>query len=249
MNNRLLLLLLLSFFVTTSLTRAGANVESRKLLWGNNITTEEGQPLGRFELYEGEEPANAVDAFVRSISSDIDLGNEITFRNNLLDVVCESDSITCSTKVPVVYRKIVNDENGTNLGAIEIYENEEVVDAVVRFLRQSQVSADEIALKNYMFEQACGQARVLCTRNVAVVYNRTINDIDGSSIGRLVIYENEEPADKVFKWCNENNASQYFDCECVSYDCSSTLISHQTLITSFFLFLLNIYCSHCKLSL
>ena len=218
MNNRLLLRLSLSF-ITTLLTRVGANVESRKLLWGNNITTEEGHPLGRFELYEGEEPADAVDAFVQRLSNDIDLGNEIAFRNNLLDVVCESDSITCSTRVPVVYRKIVNDDNGKNLGAIEIHENEEVIDAVVRFLRQSQVSVDEIALKNYMFEQACGHARVLCTRNVAVVYSRTINDIDGSSIGRLVIYENEEPADAVFKWCKENNALDYFDCEYVWYDC------------------------------
>ena len=248
MNNRLLLRLSLSF-ITTLFTRAGANVESRKLLWGNNITIEEGQLLGRFELYEGEEPANAVDAFVQSISNDIDLGNEIAFRNNLLDVVCKSDSIACFTRVPVVYRKIVNDENGTNLGAIGIFENEEVIDAVVRFLRQSQVSVDEIALKNYMFEQACGHARVLCTRNVAVVYNRTINDIDGSSFGGLVIYENEEPADKVFKWCKENNVSDYFDCEYVWYDCSSTLISNHTDLFPLFFFLMNVYCSHCKLSL
>ena len=74
-------------------------------------------------------------------------------------------------------------------------------------------SVDEIALKNYMFEQACGLARVLCTRNVAVVYNQMINESDGSPIDRLVIYENEEPADKAFKWCKENNVVKYYDCE------------------------------------
>ena len=88
-----------------------------------------------------------------------------------------------------------------------------MIDAVVRFLRQSKVSVDEIALKNYMFEQACGLARVLCTRNVAVVYNQMINESDGSPIDRLVIYENEEPADKAFKWCKENNVVKYYDCE------------------------------------
>ena len=210
MNNRLLLRLSL-LFITTLLT--GANVESRELLWGNNITTEEGQPLGRFELYEGEEPVDAVHAFVQRLSSDIDLGNEIAFRNNLLDVVCESDSITCSTRVPVVYRKTVNDENGKNLGAIEIYENEEVIDAVVRFLRQSKANVDEIALKNYMFQQACGLDRVLCTRNVAVVFDQMIQENDGSPIDRLVIYENEEPADKVYQWCKDNNVETYYDCE------------------------------------
>lgn len=212
--NNLLLLLSLSFVTLRSC--AGANVESRKLLWGNNITNEKGHQLGRLEIYEGQEAINVVDAFVQNIASDVDLGNAIGFRNNLLDVVCgESESIICSTrtKVPVVYRKMINDEQGNNLGAIEIYENEEVIDAVVRFLRQSKVSVDEIALKNSMFEQACGHARVLCTRNIAVVYNRTINESDGSPIGRLVIYENEEPADKVFQWCNENNAAKYYDCE------------------------------------
>lgn len=168
--------------------------------------------MGRLEIYEGEEAVNVVDAFVQNIDSDVDLGSAIGFRSNLLDVVCESESITCSTRVPVVYRKIINDEQGKNLGAIEINENEEVIDAVVRFLRESQVSVDEIALKNAMFEQACGHARVLCTRNVAVVYNQMINGI-GSPIGRLVIYENEEPADKVFEWCKENNVSEYYDCE------------------------------------
>ena len=218
--NNLLLLLSLSF--VTLLSCAGANVESRKLLWGNTITNEKGHQLGRLEIYEGQEAINVVDAFVQNIASDVDLGNAIGFRNSLLDVVCgESDSIICEQRVPVVYRKIINDELGKNLGAIEIYENEEVIDAVVRFLRQSKVSVDEIALKNYMFEQACSHARVLCTRNVAVVYNRMINKSDGSPIGRLVIYENEEPADKVFKWCKENNASEYYDCE---YECPSTLV-------------------------
>ena len=202
-------LLLLSLSFGTLLSCAGASDESRKLLWGNDISTEEGHSLGRLEIYEGEEAVNVVDAFVQNA----ELGNAIGFRSNLLDVVCESESITCSTRVPVVYRKTINDEHGKNLGAIEINENEEVIDAVVRFLRQSKVSVDEIALKNAMFEQACGHARVLCTRNVAVVYNRMINGSDGSPIGKLVIHENEEPADKVFEWCKENNASEYYDCE------------------------------------
>jgi len=209
MNNSMLLFL--SF--VTLLSCAGASVGSRKLLWGNDITTEAGHPLGRLEIFEGEEAINVVDAFVQNIADDVDLGNAIGFRSNLLDVVCESESITCSTRVPLVYRKLINDEHGKNLGAIEVYENEELIDAVVRFLRQTKVSVDEIALKNYVFEQACGLARVLCTRNVAVVYNQMINESDGSPIDRLVIYENEEPADKAFKWCKENNVVKYYDCE------------------------------------
>ena len=107
-----------------------------------------------------------------------------------------------------------------------------MIDAVVRFLRQSKVSVDEIALKNYMFEQACGLARVLCTRNVAVVYNQMINESDGSPIDRPVIYENEEPADKAFKWCKENNVVKYYDC----MTCSSFLFVNKPKFIYSFLF-------------
>jgi len=206
-------------------------VESRKLLWGNDIATEAGHPLGRLEIYEGDEAINVVDAFVQNIADDVDLGHAIGFRSNLLDVVCGSGSITCTTRVPLVYRKVINDEHGKNLGAIEVHENEEVIDAVVRFLRQSEVSVDEISLKNYIFEQACGLARVLCTRNVAVVFNQMINESDGSPIDRLVIYENEEPADKVFKWCKENDVVKYSDCEFVLL--LLTLVNKPSLLCSF----------------
>lgn len=251
--NMINMMLFLSFVALLS-SCAGKNVESRKLLWGNEIKTEEGQSLGRLEIYEGEEAINVVDAFVQNVADVADLGNSVGFRSNILDIVCAADSITCSTRVPLVYRKIINDEHGKNLGAIEIYENEEVIDATVRFLRQSKVSVDEIALKNYMFEQACGLARVRCTRNVAVVYNQMINESDGSPIDRLVIYDNEEPADKVFKWCKENNVVKYYDCEYVLLACSSLLFYQQT-ITNLLIplplclcpFLMNV-CSHYKFS-
>jgi hypothetical protein len=214
------ILLLLSFI--TLLSFAGANVESRKLLWGNDIKSEEGHPLGRLEIYEGQEAINVVDAFVQNIP--VDVGNLINFRSNLFDIVCKSSSINCTQRVPLMYRKSVNDEHGKNLGAIEIYENEEVIDAVVRFLRKSKAEIDEITLKNYMLEQACGLTRVLCTRNVAVVFDRIINASDGSRINGLVIYENEEPADKVYKWCKENNVVQYYDCESLFFIAIFTFI-------------------------
>ena len=62
-----------------------------------------------------------VDAFVQNIADDVDLGHAIGFRSNLLDVVCGSCSITCTTRVPLVYRKVINDEHGKNLGAIEVH--------------------------------------------------------------------------------------------------------------------------------
>ena len=113
-------------------------------------------------------------------------------------------SIACSRRVPVVFRRTINDEDGGSHGEIEILENEEVVDAVVRFVGKSKRSLDGLALRNAMLRQACGIERVRCTRDVAVVYEQRINTEDGSLIGTLVVYKNEEPADKVYGWSREN---------------------------------------------
>jgi hypothetical protein len=92
--------LFLSF--VTFLSCTGVSVESRKLLWGNDIATEAGHPLGRLEIYEGDEAINVVDAFVQNIADDVDLGHAIGFQSKLLDVVCGSDSITCTTRVQLM---------------------------------------------------------------------------------------------------------------------------------------------------
>ena len=68
---------------------------------------------------------------------------------------------------------LVKDENDKKvLDSIDIFEGEEVIDAVDRFIRQSKMSLDEISLKNYMLQEACKDVyRVKCTRNVGVAEN------------------------------------------------------------------------------
>mmetsp|Transcript_1324 Transcript_1324/g.2858 ORF Transcript_1324/g.2858 Transcript_1324/m.2858 type:complete len:850 (+) Transcript_1324:50-2599(+) len=173
----------------------------RPRIWFNEITSDDGQQLGALEILEGDEAIDTVDSFVQRAG--VDTNDRNAFRGNLLNVICKS--IACSRQIPVVFRKAINDEAGRSNGAIEILENEEVIDAVVRFIRKSKLTLDEIALKNYMLQQACGTGRVKCTRNVAVVHNQKINSADGSPIGTLTIYENEEPVDKVYRWSQENS--------------------------------------------
>lgn len=167
---------------------------------------------------EGDEAIDAIDNFVQKV----EVGDRNAFRENLLNVICKS--IVCSRSVPVLYKKAIKDENGNSNGAIEIFENEEVIDATVRFIRKSKLSLDEIALKNYMLQQACGIDRLKCTRNVAVVYRQTINTAEGSPINTLTIYENEEPADKVYQWCQENNIPVGFMESIMNAVCDSELV-------------------------
>jgi hypothetical protein len=77
---------------------------------------------------------------------------------NRLESKLQSNVFTtcCSRVIPVVFRKAIKDKDGNFKGNIEIFEDEEVIDAVVRFIRKSKLSLDEITLKNYMIQQACG---------------------------------------------------------------------------------------------
>lgn len=112
----------------------------RPRIWYNEITIENGRRLGALEILEGDEAVDTVDGFVQRIS--VDVGDRSVFRRNLLGTICKD--IVCSRTTPVVFRKAIKDQDGNSNGAIEIYENEEVIDAVVRFIRKSGLSFDEI---------------------------------------------------------------------------------------------------------
>ena len=142
----------------------------RPVVWSNEISSaEDGQPLGVLDVLLGDEPVDAVDAFVQNIS--VDLGDEVVFRNNILEVVCKS--LECTRTTPVVFRMLVKTEDGKELlDSIDIYEGEEVIDAVDRFISRSNLGLDEVTLKNYMLQEACkDEYRVKCTKNVGVAEN------------------------------------------------------------------------------
>ena len=171
------------------------------IIWTHEISSAEGEHIGYVEVVKDEEPVDAVDRFARRHSLS---GNELY---NLLNFVCEQ--ISCSRDRPVVFRKDVTDENGNNVGAVEILEEEEVIDAVVRFIRDTSIDLDEIAFKNHFFEHACDNPRVKCTRNISHVFDNRITDKDGVFLGQLVITEHEEPADKVFQFCEETKLKEH----------------------------------------
>ena len=193
----------------------------RPRIWRNEITSDDGQNLGVLEVLDGDEPIDVIDTFVQRITADI--GDKYVFRQNMLSVVCKST--TCSRTTPVIFKKEIKDQNGLSNGSVEIFENDEVIDAVVRFIRKSKLSLDEIALKNYMLQQACVFSRIKCTRNIGVVYTQKIN-IEGASspANTLTIYENEEPADKVYRWLQDNKVSTGYLSNIMDSVCDSDLV-------------------------
>lgn len=180
----------------------------RPSIWQRPIKGEDGKTLGTLIILLGDEPIDVIDRFVQGLDAK-NAPNRHEFRHKLWDVVCQS--VKCTRSVPVVYRKSIKNEHGRHIGEVEILENQEVIDGTVAFLQKTNQVSDEIALKNYMLQDACRNPRVKCTRNVAIVFTKKFKRENGSPFNTLIIYENEEPADKVYQFCQEENSIEYYD--------------------------------------
>lgn len=180
----------------------------RPIIWQRPISSEDGETLGTLDILLGDEPIDVIDQFVQGLDAKR-APNKHAFRHNLCDVVCKS--VQCTRSTPVVYRKSIKNEHGRHIGNVEILENQEVIDGTVAFLQKTDLVSDEIALKNYMLQDACRNPRVKCTRNVAIVFIKKFKRENGSPFNTLTIFENEEPADKVYQFCQEEKSIEYYD--------------------------------------
>jgi hypothetical protein len=79
----------------------------------------------------------------------------------------------------------VNNEGGEPLGAVEVLENEEVTDAVTRFLSKTTLSLEEPKLRDYFFQDACTNPRVKCDKKYNVEWDNRLVDENGKELGRL----------------------------------------------------------------
>ena len=164
------------------------------------ITGQDGKMIGNIEIRKDEEPVDVVDRFV--VRNDL---SEV-YRNYILELICKD--IVCKRSRPVIFRKAISDESGGNLGLVEILEGDEVIDAVVRFLRKSNIPMDEMALKNFFLQHACQYERLKCSRVIAHVFDNIIKDDNNTTIGKLIITEAEEPADKIDVFCKQHDLSE-----------------------------------------
>ena len=159
------------------------------------IASAAGRTLGSFAVLRNEDPIDSVDYFAQVHGLDVE------HRDTILEMACQE--FPCNRTRPIVWRKSIDDGNGNVLGMITVLEDEEVADAAHRFLRDFAIPLDRNGLRNYLFQQACSNARVRCTRLVANVVDRDIVHTNGTAIGRLIVQENQEPADAIYEWAKE----------------------------------------------
>jgi hypothetical protein len=173
--------------------------------------------LDGISILLGEEPVDSIDRFIIHYG----LSNEIKYQ--LIQSICQE--VTCTRSTPVVFRTNVDDGNGGQLGTVEFLEGEEVVDGVVRFLRKSNIQVDEIGFKNYFFKIACSNIRLKCTRNVSHLFDGDVHrSEDGLNLGRLIVTEFDQVADKVYTFCLERECGEGYMWGLIDTLCNMDLI-------------------------
>ena len=126
------------------------------VVWSEEIQLEDDTYIGAVSVFAGREPVDDIDRFVKHH------GLDPAYRDTILVQCCED--IECTRDKPLIYSKDVSNEHGQPIGTVEILEEDEVVDTVVKFVIDNEVNLDIIALKNYFFQEACGRPGAVCTR-------------------------------------------------------------------------------------
>ena len=107
--------------------------------------------------------------------------------------------LPCQRLVPLVLTKVLRDKDGTALVRLDILRNKEPIDVINRFIQESGIApvyGDETCLYRYnILQEICKE--VLCTRSTLVVFKKTINDINGTSLGMVEVFELEEVVDAI----------------------------------------------------
>lgn len=166
----------------------------------------------------GEEPVDSIDRFVMHYGLSVDI------KAQLVHTICQE--VTCTRTIPVVLRTNVDDGNGGILGTVEFLEGEEVIDGAVRFLRKSKIQLDEIEFKNHFFRIACSNSRLKCTRNVSHLFDGDVRrSEDGLNLGRLVVTEFDQVADKVYSFCLERDCGEAYMWGLIDTLCNMELVA------------------------
>ncbi|KAF1778574.1 DnaJ domain [Phytophthora cactorum] len=175
-----------------------------------------GTQIGKLEIYDDVEPVDQIYKFIkdhklpmpavdqllgRIVARDDETGEprqlgalQIPLGQEPADV-CDDKYVTCKRLKPIIFASPVQVENGTTVGVLMIREDEELVDAVHRFSRQTNITRD---LQVSLFQALCGIEREFCALEVKHFFDlrhtRFVN-----------IYEGQEPADVVYQFAEQHN--------------------------------------------
>ncbi|RHX97975.1 hypothetical protein DYB36_005925 [Aphanomyces astaci] len=164
-----------------------ACARSDALLYRQVITDETGSVLGTLEIFDSQEPVDAIFAFLQPMLA-TSTSVEHMLRQ-LLEVVCQPTVATCSRTIPLLFRHPIVGPDGTDYGTLEIYYGQEPADAIFSFA--------------YKYDQGIQSAA-----STAIVFSSPIQLETGSADDEhpiLTLYAGDELADVLFHFGRQHN--------------------------------------------
>lgn len=172
------------------------------------VGDEAGIRLGVIEVFEGQEPADAVFEFVEQ--------HGLTYQDSqkLLDVLCETAvpgvpapliddqeegekvRLICNRFAPVIFRVPISAQNGSQLGVLEVLSDEEPADAIAKFGNQHGLSTEE---KQSIWTGVCKASGLPCTRSTGIMY-QAVYTLPSGAQERLDFYDGVEPTDIIYDY-------------------------------------------------
>lgn len=160
------------------------------VVFQQNFVLEDGVNLGNLVVLEGQEVADVVHQFGGQYL-------DANMRYNMVKQICEKNGTTCSRDRPVLLSTPIMGDNDTLIGNLQVLENEESVDAIYKFARTYNMSKPE---RYNLLVRLCELQRTPCNRDRAVLFSAPIAGPNGERLDDIVVYEDEEPADVVYKF-------------------------------------------------
>lgn len=168
--------------------------------------------LRPLELLAHEEPVDALEALRARFRQ------SRAWRDALLPQLCSQPSVRCSRRGALLAtQRVVLDARGGS-AVLEILDDEEPVDQVLRFVIDHALVDDALP---QLRAAVCGLRGVVCARETPLVYTREVAAEDGQSLGRLEIALGDEPADAVLAFAAARGLGRGFRQELLRHVCAT----------------------------
>lgn len=196
------------------------------VVFSSSIDSPGGGSFGVLQVLEGQEPYDAVVAF----AADRNLGRDA--RLSILDAVCTrlQERSPCTRSRALVYRQRVQGEGDSTIGHLEVFDDDEPVDQIYRFMVDHKVP--RFAL-DQLVDSVCSSVfapLVECHRRDPVVFSQritTVSEQDQSQvdIGWLHVFLSQEPVDAVYAFAQRVGLDRGFRQNLVHHVCSSKYVT------------------------
>ena len=172
-------------------SRITCDLSVEKLEMYAMVVPVDGVDRGTVVILEGQEPADIIHSFC----SDKDLPDHI--QKAIIVDACSRNHITCTRDYPLLFSSgpiMIDDQI---VGEINIKPNDgEPIDIISQFCKVNNLN---INIRTSIYNAACKNVRLNCTRDIPTIYTNTIN-VDGVDLGKFVVLEGQEPVDAVFQF-------------------------------------------------